>query len=73
MFYIDKLSVEELKSLMIITERPIDLDKVRVCKDYEFRYTCLDNRMPIREKPVDLWQFEVECDYNPHTSEWQLK
>lgn len=44
-------------------------DKIDVCKDCEFRYMCVDNRIPIQREDDSLY-FEKECAYNPYISLW---
>jgi hypothetical protein len=39
-----------------------------VCKDCEFRYMCVDSRVPI--KGDEKWYHETECRYNPFMSKW---
>jgi radical SAM protein with 4Fe4S-binding SPASM domain len=41
-----------------------------VCKHCEFRYMCIDNRLPVR-RLVGEWHYESECDYNPYIGKWQ--
>jgi len=39
-----------------------------VCKDCEFRYMCVDSRVPV--KGSEEWYHETECRYNPFISKW---
>lgn len=45
-------------------------DKCNVCKDCEFRYMCVDNRLPIKSKN-GTWNFSEECNYNPYIAKWK--
>jgi hypothetical protein len=45
-------------------------DHIDVCKYCEFRYMCLDSRLPIKRKDKE-WYFETECNYNPYIAKWQ--
>jgi|AntAceMinimDraft_17_1070374.scaffolds.fasta_scaffold00282_12 SPASM domain peptide maturase of grasp-with-spasm system len=41
-----------------------------VCKDCEFRYMCVDSRLPYQRKNGS-WHHKQECNYNPYISKWQ--
>jgi hypothetical protein len=43
----------------------INKDKIDVCKDCEFKYMCVDNRLPY-SRNEDEWYHVSECDYNPY-------
>jgi SPASM domain peptide maturase of grasp-with-spasm system len=47
----------------------ISKDKIQVCKDCEYRYMCIDARIPHRNMGHD-WFFDTECAYNPYTAKW---
>ena len=47
----------------------INKDKIDVCKDCEFRYMCVDNRIPLKRKD-GTYYFDQECSYNPYVSLW---
>ena len=42
-----------------------------VCKDCEFRRTCLDPRIPSYHPNSGYWQHQNPCSYNPYSNEWQ--
>lgn len=46
----------------------IKKDDTLVCKDCEFRYMCVDSRVPL--KTGQKWYHDVECRYNPYLSKW---
>lgn len=48
----------------------INKDKIDICKDCEFRYMCIDNRIPIK-RDNETYYFEEECPYNPYISKWK--
>lgn len=41
-----------------------------VCKDCEFRYMCVDPRVPKKNNKGE-WYHTEECDYNPYISKWK--
>lgn len=43
----------------------VNKDSCDVCSSCEFRYMCVDNRIPIRRKDGS-WFHESECNYNPY-------
>jgi hypothetical protein len=48
-------------------------DEIAICKDCEYRYMCVDSRLPLYQNEDNLWVLEGECNYNPYTSEWKKK
>lgn len=46
-------------------------DNTLVCSDCEFRRMCLDSRVPIYNKELNLWFHKNECRYNPYISKWE--
>lgn len=48
----------------------INKDKIKVCKDCEYRYMCVDNRIPIKEAEGEFF-FSTECNYNPYIGKWR--
>jgi SPASM domain peptide maturase of grasp-with-spasm system len=48
----------------------INKDKIKVCKDCEFRHVCTDCRAYI-EEPKDQYSKPLKCGYNPYTNEWE--
>ena len=44
-------------------------DNIDVCRDCEFRYMCIDNRLP-RKKTDGSFYYEEECAYNPYIAKW---
>lgn len=45
-------------------------DETAVCRDCEFRYSCVDDRIPKKNKK-GYWFHESECNYNPYIAKWQ--
>lgn len=45
-------------------------DDIEVCKDCEFRYMCVDSRLP-KQKDNGHWYFDTECRYNPYIGKWE--
>jgi SPASM domain peptide maturase of grasp-with-spasm system len=48
----------------------INKDKIKVCKDCEFRHVCTDCRAYI-EDPKDRYSKPLKCGYNPYTNAWE--
>lgn len=48
----------------------ISKDLIDVCKHCEFRYMCVDNRIPLQRNEKE-WYFENECNYNPYIVKWE--
>lgn len=46
-------------------------DKIQGCQNCEFRYICFDNRPILFDEVNNIYKSEVECNYNPLTSEWK--
>lgn len=47
----------------------INKDKIEICQDCKFRYTCLDGRIPVK---VDRnWKYLNKCMYNPYKVSWE--
>jgi hypothetical protein len=45
-------------------------DLCDVCRDCQYRYMCVDNRIPINRNKNE-WFFESECNYNPYIGKWK--
>ncbi|WP_431165869.1 hypothetical protein [Tenacibaculum halocynthiae] len=41
-----------------------------VCKDCEFKYMCVDNRVPEQRNEKE-WFHSTECNYNPYIGKWK--
>jgi len=48
----------------------ISKDKIKVCQDCEFRYMCIDERIPKQKNKNGLWYFDESCNYDPYTAKW---
>lgn len=53
----------------------VSKDKIKVCQDCEYRYMCIDNRLPKQDagqnsEQEETWAFDTDCVYNPYTGEW---
>lgn len=45
-------------------------DATDICKHCEYRYNCVDNRIPLKKKNTpNEWYHPSECDYNPYIGE----
>ena len=73
-FIQDIKTVEELKEIISLPDFQrywfVKKDNCDVCKDCEFRYICIDNRLP-KYKSSGTWYFEKECNYNPYIGMWK--
>ena len=43
---------------------------IDVCKQCEYRYMCVDNRIPVQREEKE-WFFKTECLYNPFIAKWK--
>jgi len=48
----------------------IKKDEIKVCKDCEFRFMCLDCRAFIKD-PNDIYSQPLKCNYNPYIAKWK--
>ncbi|MDN5211024.1 grasp-with-spasm system SPASM domain peptide maturase [Fulvivirgaceae bacterium BMA12] len=44
-------------------------DDIEICKDCEFRYMCVDPRIPIEGRGGNYY-FEIPCNYDPYAASW---
>lgn len=65
------------EKLSVIVKKPdfqklwnIHKDQVDVCKDCEFRYMCVDSRIPL-QRDNGSWFYPIECNYNPYIAKWR--
>jgi SPASM domain peptide maturase of grasp-with-spasm system len=61
----DALAAPHYKDLWAITK-----DQVKVCRDCEFRYICIDCRA-YREDSDDVNSKPLKCAYDPYSAEWR--
>lgn len=45
-------------------------DDTVICTDCEFRYSCVDSRIPLVNEATGKFEFDTECDYNPLEGTW---
>lgn len=71
---IKKISDTTLKKVVLSskfqTNWHVSKDYIDTCKNCEFRYMCLDNRIPIKRNEKE-WYHNEECNYNPYISKWR--
>lgn len=48
----------------------VNKERCEVCKDCEYRYMCVDNRVPY-ERENGYWYHEQACNYDPYEGKWQ--
>jgi SPASM domain peptide maturase of grasp-with-spasm system len=48
----------------------VNKDRLKICKDCEFRYCCVDDRLPIKSSEKGYWEFKVKCNYDPYELNW---
>ncbi len=44
----------------------ITKDLIKVCCDCQYRYACVDGRIPQKSKSAKTYYFNNECKYNPY-------
>nr|WP_321354511.1 grasp-with-spasm system SPASM domain peptide maturase [uncultured Draconibacterium sp.] len=71
---VKELGLDELVSSADYTQYwKVNKDKTEVCKDCEFRYMCIDSRIPLKNTATGLFYFNSECSYSPYTCKWDIK
>lgn len=58
-------------SLLLNNLWDIKKDVIKICKDCEFRYFCVDSRIPKIDSLTKEYFHEESCEYNPFTSTWK--
>lgn len=48
----------------------LNMDKIKICSDCEFRYACIDCRPLAYSEKKDLYEKNPRCLYNPYTGMW---
>lgn len=69
---INNLNSNKISEIFKSSYKPywlISKDKINVCKFCEYRYSCLDRRLP-RKNILNEFYYEDECDYNPFIGKW---
>ncbi|MDR2836169.1 MAG: hypothetical protein LBV69_08270 [Bacteroidales bacterium] len=71
---IENITIEELKELSFDIEFTkfwhINKDSTKICQDCEYRYMCIDDRMPIKVQNGEFF-YKTKCPYNPYICKWQ--
>jgi SPASM domain peptide maturase of grasp-with-spasm system len=49
---------------------PLKKGIIDVCRECEFRYMCVDSRIPVQRKNGE-WFHSYECNYNPYIAKWK--
>ena len=62
----DVINMQSFKSLWKIHK-----DMLLVCNDCEYRYMCVDNRIPVKVPNSEMWCFCTSCAYNPYIAKWK--
>jgi hypothetical protein len=47
----------------------VNKERCEVCKDCEYRYMCVDNRVPYK-KENGYWSHQQICNYDPYEGKW---
>ena len=74
--HIDDLSAEELLAWIKANEPAfwrITKDQIRVCQDCEYRYMCMDRRIPEPVPNGDDYYHQSSCGYNPYLGLWETE
>lgn len=45
-------------------------DKIKICRDCEFKYVCFDTRPLTFNETDQLYESAIACDYDPYIGEW---
>lgn len=45
-------------------------DNIKICKDCEYRYMCINSIPLVYDSQEKLWQKEELCGYNPYVNKW---
>lgn len=45
-------------------------DDIEICKVCEFRYMCIDGRIPKRGERDRFWRHSSSCNYDPLMGKW---
>jgi len=61
----DYLRLDKINVLSFINK-----DNISICKDCEYRYMCVDPRIPKQNKEKK-WYSENDCGYNPYIAKWK--
>jgi hypothetical protein len=64
-------SLNLLKSTKLTKYWNVRKDNTDVCKNCEFRYFCLDDRIPDIRPKDNSWYYKTECNYNPYIAKWK--
>jgi len=69
-------TISETKQLEEIIKTPafqklwfVNKERCNICKDCEYRYMCVDNRVPY-QKENGYWDHQEACNYNPYKGNW---
>jgi len=68
------LSLEQIADHLIADKNNfwnVRKDETKICRDCEFRYFCIDSRIPSLNKITGEYFNERECDYNPFQARWK--
>jgi len=58
-----------INSFDFVKLQKVTKDMIAVCKDCEYRYMCVDDRIP-SESAANTWHHKSDCNYNPYTTKW---
>lgn len=66
-----EVKIEDFKEINSFTKLwYINKNLIDICKNCEFRYLCIDPRIPI-QRLNNSWFYSSECDYNPYLAKWK--
>jgi len=61
-----------LKDKSFVEYWGIKKDDIQICEDCEFRYFCVDSRLPKFNKSEKKYYFDSSCNYDPYKNIWEL-
>lgn len=70
-FYGKKYSINDIENKLLEPFWHSAKTKTDICQNCEFRYMCIDNRLPTQRQTDGLWYHTVECNYNPYIAKWK--
>jgi SPASM domain peptide maturase of grasp-with-spasm system len=62
----DTLKNEQFKEFWYISK-----EKVEICCNCEYRYMCVDARLPLYKNESNFWVLENDCKYSPSSAKWK--
>ena len=72
---VGNVRIDSLKKLLIENALEeywyLSKDRIKICKDCEFRYVCNDCRVIALSSKGGMFSRDILCKYDPYTSNWE--